>query len=54
MNTAASLLATKEPGVAPRIEFFYAIGSRYSYLAAAKLEQLASQAGVGDRVASSS
>jgi 2-hydroxychromene-2-carboxylate isomerase len=31
--------------VAPRIEFFYGIGSRYSYLAAARLEQLASHAG---------
>lgn len=31
--------------MAPRIEFFYAIGSRYSYLAASRLPQLASQAG---------
>lgn len=31
--------------MAPRIEFFYAIGSRYSYLAASKLPELASQVG---------
>lgn len=37
--------ASDSPRTAPVIQFFYAIGSRYSYLASCKLEQLAREHG---------